>query len=120
MSRALLIITIFMTSVFAGADVSQCFRAGNYKTGEIHISQTAVTVNYDIKDASKYSKESGRILKFENDSHQISFSTFLMGTGDGSDVQITLTSQLLIIQSLENDGQPFKDEKAVYKLKLCK
>ncbi len=103
----------------AQADVSQCFRAGNYKTGEIHISQTAVTVDYDIKDASAYSKESGHILQFKNDGHQISFSTFLIGTGDGSDAQITLTSQSLVIESLENNGQPLEGGKAVYKLKSC-
>ncbi len=110
-----------MTSVFAHADLLQCFRAGNYKTGQIHISQTAVTVDYDIKDAADYSKESGRILKFDkNDSSQVSFSTFLMGTGDGSDVQITLTSKLLVIQSFENNGQLTEGEKEVYKLKSCK
>ena len=121
MMKPLLAIMILMTTVFAQADVLRCFRAGNYKTGQVHITQTAVSIDYDIKDAAKYSQESGRILKFDQkDANQISFSTYLMGTGDGSDVQITLTSQLLVIQSLENNGKPIEDGKEVYKLKPCK
>lgn len=121
MIKIILISGILMTAAFAQAEVLRCFRAGNYKTGEISISRDAVSVDYDLKEKASYSIEGGRILSFDrNDNDQISFSTFLSGTGDGTDVQITLTSKLLIIQSLDGSGELVDGAKEVYKLKACK
>lgn len=101
------------------ADVPRtCFKIDASVKGSIFLQGDHVFVDWDLNDDSRSSEESGRVSDLIQTQKVAVFTTYLDGTGDGSDYRIVIGQSYVSFQGLWSDGKPI-DAPSSYSVVAC-
>lgn len=100
-------------------ELNVCFKNGK-KIGEISVdaNESSIYVDYDRKSSAQNTKESGAITDLQRSKLGIVIDAYLTGVLDGSDARITILKDLVMFQSLNDEGEVGKPTKR--KIVSCK